>query len=104
MDATEHFEELGEFLGETREAKIGSMFGKRSIFVNKTACIALFQNELVFKLAQSRVDELVKRHDRAQNWDPSGKGMGMKEWLQVPLDHSELYGGLADEACDFVES
>jgi hypothetical protein len=59
--------------------------------------------ELVVKLPQARVDELVAE-GAAGRFDPQGTGRRMKEWATVPVVHHRRWSRLVDEALTFVGS
>jgi thiamine biosynthesis lipoprotein ApbE len=54
------------------------------------------------KLPKARVDQRIAEGTGGR-FDP-GHGRLMKEWATVPLDRSEDWEGLADEALQFVGS
>lgn len=56
---------------------------------------------MVFKLNGNAHKEALSL-DGAQLFDPSKKGMAMKEWVQVPYTYSSKWKKLAKEAFDYV--
>lgn len=85
-----------------RETEISQMFGKPCIKTGGKAFMAKFHGDLVFKIGKDRVAELLKVYEGSSNWDPSGKGRPMKDWLQVPVEFSGDWHSLAIEAEGFV--
>ena len=94
------FEEIVLSFGN---AELGSMFGKACGKINKKAFLAFYQNEMVFKLGKDAVDTFKQRYEGAQNWDPSGKNLPMKDWVQVPADYKGDWPSLAKQALEFLE-
>ncbi|WP_428541419.1 hypothetical protein [Profundibacter sp.] len=82
-------------------AEQSQMFGKPCFKTGGKAFVAYFQDAMVFKLtgdAHTRALAL----EGAQLFDPSGKGRAMKEWVQVPFAHKDLWPELASAARDYV--
>lgn len=52
------------------------------------AFMVIFHDDVVFKIGQERVAELLKVYEGSSHWDPSGKGRPMKDWLRVPEEFS----------------
>lgn len=50
--------------------------------------MVIFHDDVVFKIGQERVAELLKVYEGSSHWDPSGKGRPMKDWLRVPEEFS----------------
>jgi len=59
------------------------MFGKKCVKVGGKAAVALFKDNLVFKLPANEVQQALSL-EGSELWDPSGKGRAMKEWVQIP--------------------
>lgn len=79
------------------------MFGKPCFKIGKKAFVAFFQDEMVFKLdgvAHAQALALAG----AQLFDPAGNGRAMKQWVQVPFAHQQLWDGLARQAGEYVGS
>ncbi len=82
-------------------AEQSQMFGKPCFKTGGKAFVAYFQESMVFKLtgdAHARALAL----DGARLFDPSGKGRAMREWVQVPFAHKDLWPELASEARQYV--
>ncbi len=84
------------------DAELGQMFGKACGKIHKKAFVAFFQNEMVFKLGAEEVNLLKQKYAGAKNWDPSGKGRAMKDWIQISGDYEEDWESLAVSASEFV--
>lgn len=79
------------------------MFGKPCFKINKKAFVAFFQDEMVFKLAGDAHAEAIAIQG-AKLFDPAGNGRAMKQWVQVPFKHNDLWPKFAKLACDYVNS
>ncbi len=101
MSAEDEYNILVKYLGETRGATAGQMFGKKCIKINNKAGIALFKDCLVFKLAEDMHQTAISLQDSVL-WDPSGKGRAMKEWVQLSLEHKAKFKQFADASADYV--
>lgn len=83
-------------------AELGNLFGKPCGKINKKAFVAFFQDEMVFKIGREEISFLLAKYENAQNWDPSGKGKAMKDWIQIPNDYQADWPALANQAKDFL--
>lgn len=92
------FDHLTNSLTSADDVTPGNLFGKPCIKVGSKAFCAFFQEEMAFKIGAIRVQETFKQYDGAQNWDPSGKGRPMKDWVQVPFAFVADWEQLALEA------
>lgn len=88
---------------KTKEAEQSQMFGKPCFKINGKAFISFFQNEMVFKLSGTDHKTALSLKG-AQLFDPSGKKRPMKEWVQVPAEHSGKWKKLAAAAYDYVKA
>ena len=82
-------------------AEQSQMFGKPCFKTGGKAFVAYFQEAMVFKLtgdAHTRALAL----EGAHLFDPSGKGRAMREWVQVPYAHKDLWPELASAARQYV--
>ena len=77
------------------------MYGKKCIKINGKAGIALFNEHIVFKLADPEHAKALALSGSAL-WDPSGNGRAMKEWVQVSSKHRTTFRGFAAAAADYV--
>jgi hypothetical protein len=67
-------------------------FGAPAAKVDGKIFIALFRSALVARVGAEEVDARVSARE-GEHFDPSGRGMGMKDWLHTtlePADWSEL--------------
>ena len=85
------------------EAIQSQMFGKPCFKINGKAFICFFRNEMVFKLDNPLHKEALELAG-AQLFDPSGKNRPMKEWVQIPYNHSKQWSIYADAAMKYVSS
>ena len=88
---------------DIKTAKKSQLFGKPCFKVNKKAFVCFFQDEMVFKLTGDVHAEALNIPG-AKLFDPSGKKRPMKEWVQVPFDHSNQWANFANEALVYVNS
>ena len=79
------------------------MFGKPCYKIGKKAFCCFFENEMVFKLTGEEHQEALS-YDGSQLFDPSKKGRGMKEWVQVAFDYEEKWPVFAKAAGEYVVS
>lgn len=86
---------------ELENAEQSQLFGKPCFKVNKKAFVCFFQDEMVFKLTGDTHAEALNL-EGSQLFDPSGKGRPMKEWVQVPVDHSYKWPEYAQLALAYV--
>jgi len=89
-------------VGEKIEKTVKSqMFGKLCFKINGKAFVCFFQNDMVFKLTDVSHNEALNL-DGAQLFDPSGKKRPMKEWVQLPFHHKDLWTKFANDAAQYV--
>ena len=69
---------------------------------SQKAFICFFQNEMVFKLTGDLHEEALSLNG-SQLFDPSLKKRAMKEWVQVPYNHSSKWAKFAKEAMKYVD-
>lgn len=79
----------------------GQMFGKSCFKINGKAFACFFQDSMVFKLTGEMHKEAINL-DNVILFDPSGKGRPMKEWVQVPYQHRNLWSKFAYEAAKYI--
>lgn len=63
----------------------------------------LSRGELVVKLPEARVDDLVA-DGTGSRFDPRRNGRLMREWATVPMGRAEIWDALADDALAFVRA
>jgi hypothetical protein len=97
------FDEIADDLaGRNGEVRQSKMFGMPGIMVSRKAFAGYFNGDMTFKLsgeAHARALAL----SGAQIFDPTGRGRGMKEWVQVPAKHAAMWPELAQAALDYVD-
>lgn len=89
------------FLADPRVSE-GRMFGSDVLKVDGKVFAMLVRGELVVKLQQERVDQLVASRTGAP-FDP-GHGRPSKEWVTIPPRHGRDWQELASEALELVGS
>lgn len=102
---TEHiYQSIGQELQATQNIGLSQMFGKPCMKTpGGKAFVAIFQGAMVFKLGKEEVDLLKQKYTGSVNWDPSGKGRAMKDWIQIPSEFNSEYSALSNAALQFVE-
>ncbi len=96
------FEQLAAgFLADARVSE-GRMFGSDVLKVSGKVFAMLVKGELVVKLPQGRVEQLVASH-RGAPFDP-GHGRPSKEWVTIPPRYGHDWQELAGEALELVGS
>ena len=78
------------------------MFGKPCYKINGKAFASLFNNTMVFKLTGDLHSEALSL-DGAEQFDPSGKGRPMKEWVQVSGHYMKQWEKFARGAYEYVK-
>ena len=96
----QQYQEIGNSL---EEAVSSQMFGKPCFKVKGKAFMSFFEDCVVFKLPAD-VREKALSLGGAVLFDPSGKGRPMKEWVQLPYDHTATWKDFAKAALDFVKA
>lgn len=79
------------------------MFGKPCYKTGGKAFVSLFDDCMVFKLSGDTHAYAIALAG-ARRFDPSGKGRPMKEWVQLPYQHHQLWAQLAQAAAAYVAS
>ena len=96
------FRRLMQRLLQERGVHQGTGFGSNPGLRVGTKIFAMLGREgLVVRLPKARVDELVTSGAGAR-FDPRRDGRLMKEWVVVPVERRRSWGGLSDEALEFV--
>ena len=98
------YQEIGQLMAKEYDTTMGQMFGKPCLKTGKKAFAVFFKGAMVFKLGQQEVTLLKGKYLGAVNWDPSGKGRAMKDWLQVPSEFNGDWQMLARQAQQYVEA
>lgn len=99
MKEEEKYKEIALRLAAKNPVVEGQMFGKQCL-KNKDnkAFAAFFKNCMVFKLEKKTLIEELLSLPGAERWDPSGKRMPMKQWVQLPYKHAAKWEELAATA------
>lgn len=93
-----HISTFEEIVLNMEGTALGSMFGKPCGKFSGKAFVSFFQDEMVFKLGKEEIELIKPNYPGAQNWDPSGKGRPMKDWIQIPTDFTDDWQDLAEQA------
>jgi hypothetical protein len=95
---------VNELLTDPRVAE-GNLFGVPVLKVNGKPFVGLYKKDFVVKLGIDRVQEMLRAEAGAQ-FDPSGAGRPMKEWIRIKEPASgakNKWLALAQEAKTFVD-
>lgn len=76
-------------------------FGKPCLNAGGKAFVVQFGSDLAFKLTGDSHAKALKI-EGAHLFDPRGQGNAFKEWVQVPVKHSDQWPALAQAAYEFV--
>ncbi|MFK7923839.1 MAG: hypothetical protein AB8H47_17905 [Bacteroidia bacterium] len=85
------------------DAVSSQMFGKPCFKLGKKAFVCFFKDEMVFKLDGEAHKEAFSL-DGSHLFDPSGKGRGMKQWVQVAYDYQDQWAKFAESAAEYVKT
>jgi len=104
MTPHDSYIETGELLANKHGSSLGKMFGKESL-VYQTKAFAAFQNDcMIFRLGADHIADVKSNYSGAENWDPSGKGRPMKDWLAVPHAFESDWISLGEQALKRLKS
>lgn len=88
---------LGQYPLVTRR----KIFGVPSIFVNGNSFLAYHQEGIAFKL-RGEDHRRALAVPGARQWDPSGAGRPMREWVHLPASQAVHWDEFADLAYEYV--
>ena len=94
---------VNELLTDPRVTE-GNLFGMPVLKIGGKPFAGLYKKDLVVKLGSDRVQEMLRVRTGAQ-FDPSGAGRPMKEWIRIKEPASgakKKWLALAQEARTFV--
>jgi len=100
------FKSVVETLASDPQVKLSNWFGFPCAKLDDKPFAALYDENLVVKLGQSRVQKMLKAKE-GRKFDPSGMGRPMKEWVVIAAPEStakQRWLELAEEAKSFVAS
>ena len=101
LDMSENKDYFEELIQTTEGTELSQMFGKACGKIGKKAFVAFYKEDMVFKLGRDNIPTLLEKYEGTKNWDPSGKGRAMKDWLQVPNKFKNDWADLFDQALEF---
>ena len=99
---TEAFDALVRSMRARPGVTVATMFGAPGLRINGKVFATLYKGDLVLKLSQQRVQELIDSGD-AVLFDP-GHGRVSKEWAAVKPRAVDRWPALAREALQFVSA
>ncbi len=82
-------------------AEQSQMFGKPCFKTGGKAFVCLFNDSLVVKLDKEAHSKAMALKGSVL-FDPSGRKRPMKEWVQVPFAHHDLWAEFAKAAFEYV--
>ncbi|MBM4423563.1 MAG: hypothetical protein FJ030_09250 [Chloroflexi bacterium] len=100
------FASIVERLANDPQVQLSNWFGFPCAKLDGKPFAALYNESIVLKLGQSRVQKMLKAKE-GKKFDPSGMGRPMKEWVVIEPPESvarERWLALAEEAKVFVAS
>ncbi|MDB2656548.1 hypothetical protein N9Y60_00685 [Crocinitomicaceae bacterium] len=104
MTPHESYIEIGSLLASKHGSSLGKMFGKESL-VYQTKAFAAFQNDrMIFRLGVKAIAQIQDKYMGSENWDPSGKGRPMKDWLTMPHEFESDWIALGEQALERLKS
>ncbi len=97
-------EKLFDLISENlKDSERSQMFGKACFKINKKAIISFYDQEMVFNLSGINREEALAL-EGAKLFDPSAKNRPMKEWVQIPFFHSNVWSKFGQMSLDYVLS
>jgi hypothetical protein len=96
------YDRLSSQIADQEGITLSLLFGKPCLKSGRKAFAAFYQGDMVFKIGREEIAMLREKYIGSQQWDPSGKGRAMKDWLQVPFDYREDWAALAEQALTFT--
>src|SRR5579859_6415490 len=101
-DSQASYDAVVEELTATTPATRGQMFGMPCLKNNGKAFAGFFQDTMVFKLGAPQHTEALALAG-SHLFDPSGLGRPMKEWVVIPIEHSDRWLEFAQKAFRYVD-
>ena len=101
MSAEQDYDSLVEAMTAQPEVGYGRMFSSNGLHFRDKYFALLRKEDLLLKLPEDRVDELVGIQ-RAERFEPSA-GRVMREWVLVPWNGGRDWTTLATEALEFAQ-
>jgi hypothetical protein len=90
-------ENASDLAARNDDVELGRMFGMPTIKRAGKATSGLWQDSMVFKLTDEVKREQALALEGAERFDPMG-GRPMREWVVVPVTHSDEWPWLAKDA------
>lgn len=100
-DARAAYESIALDLSGESQAVAAKMFGMPCLKIRGKAFAGFHQEAMAFKL-EGEAHAQALALPGAHLFDPSGMGRPMKQWVQVPAEHSSQWGPLGRQALDYV--
>src|SRR6266550_2486003 len=98
MEAEARFNEIADDLAaQNDDVELGKMFSMPTIKRGGKATSGFWKESMVFKLANEAKREQALPLGGAERFDPMG-GRPMREWVVVPVSHSDEWHRLAQDA------
>ena len=98
MDGEARFNEnASDLAARNDDVELGRMFGMPTIKRAGKVTSGLWQDSMVFKLTDEVKREQALALEAAERFDPIG-GRPMREWVVVPVTHSDEWPRLAEDA------
>lgn len=101
MNARARYDEItDDLIAQQGDIERATMMGMPSLKRNGKLLIGFWRDAMVFKLTDPGARERALALDGATLFDPSERGRPMKEWVQVPVVHTDRWPDLARDAFD----
>jgi len=97
MSDQKKLDEIAAQFSPEMDVTTGKWFGKPCIKAAGKVFVVLFEDDLVFKLADEAHAEALQV-EGAHLFDPRGKGHPMKQWVQIPEAQSSTWERFAEMA------
>jgi len=102
-DPRAEYDAVAAEITATSSATTGKMFGMPCLKNDGKAFAGFYEGTMAFKLRAPTHTEALT-FSGARLFDPSGRGRPMKEWVEVPAEHTSRWLELAQEALHYVET
>jgi hypothetical protein len=101
-DARAGYDDVVAELTATSAATGGQMFGMPCLKIGGKAFAGLYGEAMVFKLPAGAHAQALALPG-ARLFDPSGRGRPMREWVEVPREHTSRWAEFGRQALAYVE-
>ncbi|MHA2250623.1 MAG: hypothetical protein ACXAD7_09675 [Candidatus Kariarchaeaceae archaeon] len=100
MTAEDVYAEIRRYFSNDPDVEVASGRGAQGIKYNKKMFIMFYKGDLLIKLSENRINEIISS-GVGQPFDP-GTGKIMKDRVLIPASHKEEWISLSEESKQFV--